>query len=50
MNTTIIYNNKPKAIETSYGTIQQMFLFFEVVGHWQRGVRRFDPSKQNQYK
>lgn len=38
-----------KQLKHLMGQYKRCVSFFEVVGHWQRGVRRFDPSKQNKY-
>lgn len=40
MNATVIYDNKPKAIELNLtGQDNRCVSFFEGVGHWQRGVK-----------
>lgn len=40
MNATVIYDNKPKAIELNLtGQDNRCVSFFEGEGHWQRGVK-----------
>lgn len=49
MNATVIYDNKPKAIELNLtGQDNRCVSFFEGEGHWQRGVKgkTLQPHKQ----
>lgn len=39
MNATVIYDNKPKAIELNLTGQDNNVSFFEGEGHWQRGVK-----------